>query len=163
MAPWWLIVTGTLFAIVVAKHLYGAKDVPGRHTGITGVDAALVAPASISGTVTIPSWVDRSAGTITVDVLRAGSPDTLYARTTVVMASLTYSVGGLPPGSYKLRFGSTGLPVQTQWWKGAKGPADATAVVVGARLSQAGDGPAESAGRDRLPSPRGTACSSPPP
>ena len=98
----------------------------------TGVDAALVAPASISGTVTIPSWVDRSAGTITVDVLRAGSPDTLYARTPVVMASLTYSVGGLPPGSYKLRFGSTGLPVQTQWWKGAKGPADATAVVVGA-------------------------------
>ena len=23
LAPWWLIITGTLFAIVVAKHLYG--------------------------------------------------------------------------------------------------------------------------------------------
>src|SRR5574343_941991 len=23
MAPWWLVVTGTLFAIVIAKHLYG--------------------------------------------------------------------------------------------------------------------------------------------
>ncbi|KZE40505.1 carboxypeptidase-like regulatory domain-containing protein [Microbacterium sp. T32] len=104
----------------------------GSGTARTGVDAALLAPASISGTVAIPSWVDRSAGTITVDVLRVGTPDSLYARTTVSMASLTYSVGGLPPGSYKLRFGSTGLPVQTQWWKGAKGPADATAVVVAA-------------------------------
>jgi hypothetical protein len=97
----------------------------------TGVDAALVAPASISGTVTIPSWVDRSSGSLTVDVLRVGSPDSLYARTTVSMASLTYSVGGLAPGSYKVRFGATGLPVQTQWWKNAKGPTDATAVVVG--------------------------------
>lgn len=102
----------------------------GRSVQKTGVNAAMQAPASISGTVAIPTWVDRSSGSIRVDVYRAGSTDRLYTDATVNMTNLTYSVGSLPPGSYKLRFVPNGLLVASQWWKGKSSLAEATPIVL---------------------------------
>lgn len=102
----------------------------GRSVQKTAVNAAMQAPASISGTVAIPSWVDRLSGSIRVEVYRVGSPDRAYTDTTVNMNDLTYSVSSLPPGSYKLRFVPTGLPVASQWWNGKGSLAEATPIVV---------------------------------
>lgn len=77
LAPWWLIVTGTLFAIVVAKHLYG------------GLGQNIFNPAMVGYAVLIvsfPAQMTQWAGPLSL----TGAPLTFAESVAAVF-------GGLPP------------------------------------------------------------------
>ena len=71
LAPWWLIVTGTLFAIVVAKHLYGGLGQNIFNPAMVGYAVLIVSfplqmtqwpgPLSLTGA---PLTLAQSAGVI---------------------------------------------------------------------------------------------------
>ena len=76
LAPWWLIVTGTLFAIVVAKHLYG------------GLGQNIFNPAMVGYAVLIVSFP--------VQMTAWPGPLTLTATPLTLADSATIIFGGAP-------------------------------------------------------------------
>ena len=79
LAPWWLIVTGTLFAIVVAKHLYG------------GLGQNVFNPAMVGYAVLIVSFP--------VQMTQWAGPLTLTGESLTLAQSAAAIFGGLPKGT----------------------------------------------------------------
>ena len=80
LAPWWLVVSGTAFGIVVAKHLYGGLGSNPFNPAMVGYAVLLV-----SFPVQLTRWVAPEVGNLApVDI---GVADSLYA----------IFVGSLPP------------------------------------------------------------------
>ena len=103
---------------------------------VTGIDAALVKAASISGTVTVPPGV--AADKVMISAYAAGDPSTRVSWTWPA-ADGSYTLGYLPAGSYKIEFASvysTEFQGQdsgalVQWYDDADSFEDATAIVLG--------------------------------
>lgn len=68
---------------------------------VTGIDAALVKAASISGTVTVPPGVE--AGKVIISAYATGNPSASVAST-YLKADSSYSLDYLPAGSYTVEF-----------------------------------------------------------
>jgi Na+-translocating ferredoxin:NAD+ oxidoreductase subunit D len=80
LAPWWLVVSGTAFAILIAKHLYGGLGSNPFNPAMVGYAVLLV-----SFPVPLTRWLAPEVGGLaTVDI---GLKDSLYA----------IFVGALPP------------------------------------------------------------------
>ena len=103
---------------------------------VTGIDAALVKAASISGTVIVPPGVD--ADKVRISVYAAGDPSAAITWTHIE-ADGSYTLGYLPAGSYAVAFAtvpSTEYQGQdsgalVQWYSNADSVDDATAIVLG--------------------------------
>ena len=103
---------------------------------VTGIDAALVKAASISGTVTVPPGVD--ADKVRISANATGDPSA-SASATYLRADGSYTLDYLPGGFYKIEFAtvlSTEFQVSdsgalAQWYSNADSFVDATAIVLG--------------------------------
>ena len=91
---------------------------------LTGIDAALVKGASLSGTVTAPAGVDLSSVYVTVHTGSAPS----YTASTSLNSDGTYKIGGLRSGSYKIQFNGYNNGMLEQWYSGATSFEGATPV-----------------------------------
>lgn len=117
------------------------------------LDAALAPAAIISGRVWVPTGLGSTAAGVTVTAY--SGPDAA-ARTTTTAADGSYTLSGLPAGSYRLRFSSDMLPVAAEWWDNAADYASASPIAV--RVSQVRSGfnayldrPSSISGRVTLP------------
>ncbi|MBT2552778.1 S-layer family protein [Arthrobacter sp. ISL-5] len=90
--------------------------------------------ASISGKVTAPAGVDLTSVGITVHTAEAYS----YTGWGEVAADGSYTVSGLPAGSYKVQFGGSSSGALNQWYSGASSFDSATPVTLTAGQSLAG-------------------------
>lgn len=103
---------------------------------VTGIDAALVKAASISGTATVPPGVE--AGKVIISAYATGNPSASVGST-YLKADGRYSLNYLPAGSYTVEFAtvySTDFQdqdsgAQVQWYNDADSFDDATAIVLG--------------------------------
>jgi hypothetical protein len=105
---------------------------------VTGIDAALVKAASISGTITVPPGVD--AEKVAISAYATGDPS-IRANWSYLRADGSYTLGYLPAGSYAVEFDAIRTTAyenqeadsgaQVQWFKDADSFADATAIVLG--------------------------------
>lgn len=93
IAPWWLIVVGTFFAIVVAKHLYG------------GLGNNLFNPAMVGYAVLIISFP--------VQMTHWAAPYSLVGGHLGLMDTFQYMFGGTLPDGWKLDAISTATPLDT--------------------------------------------------
>lgn len=93
IAPWWLIVVGTFFAIVVAKHLYG------------GLGNNLFNPAMVGYAVLIISFP--------VQMTHWAAPYSLTGEHLGLMDAFQYIFGGTLPDGWKLDAISTATPLDT--------------------------------------------------
>ncbi|WP_162242339.1 carboxypeptidase regulatory-like domain-containing protein [Arthrobacter sp. Leaf337] len=96
---------------------------------LTGIDAALVKGASISGKVTVPAGIDPSR--TYVSAYSSDSQMTQAGFASVGMDG-SYKVAGLKAGSYKLQFSSGSTGAISQWYNNAETFASANAVDVAA-------------------------------
>ncbi|MDQ0866456.1 hypothetical protein QF036_004037 [Arthrobacter globiformis] len=78
---------------------------------LTGINASLVKGATISGRITVPSGVD--IGSVGVSVQSTGNE--WYSAYGSVNQDGSYSVRGLPAGSYKVQFVGGSSGAVTQW------------------------------------------------
>jgi hypothetical protein len=101
---------------------------------LTGIDAALVKGASISGLVTAPAGIDLNS--LGVSVSSTGA-DMSYGYGQVGQDG-SYTVRGLPAGSYKIQFSGGNSGVITQWHSGASSFETATPVTLTAGQDLAG-------------------------
>ncbi|WP_230118948.1 carboxypeptidase regulatory-like domain-containing protein [Arthrobacter sp. Bi83] len=92
----------------------------------TGIDAALVMGASVSGTVTAPAGVNL--GSIQATVYQAGGTNPNYVASSSVNDDGTYKVAGLPSGSYKVQFAGYNTATLQQWYSGASSFETATPI-----------------------------------
>ncbi|MGN7252712.1 beta strand repeat-containing protein [Arthrobacter sp. SAFR-014] len=99
----------------------------------TAIDATMKKSASISGKITAPDSVNLSKAL--VYATRAESPDQTAAVASVG-ADGTYTLSGLEPGTYKVRF-SGEQSGATDLWYGGTTPDTATPVVVAAEEAKA--------------------------
>ncbi|WP_022879971.1 carboxypeptidase regulatory-like domain-containing protein [Microbacterium sp. B19] len=97
----------------------------------TGVDAALSSSPTISGKVTLPKGVSLSQGSVSVEAYAAAESWSVKA-TAQVSEDGSYTLSDLAPGSYKIKFSSSWLPVVSQWWNAQPDFASATTVALGA-------------------------------
>ncbi|WP_461186589.1 beta strand repeat-containing protein [Arthrobacter sp. Z4-13] len=88
----------------------------------TAVDATLAVGAAISGKVTLPAGV--SSYSVQVSVFKAA--DNTPVTSVQLSSDGTYTLRGLPAGSYKLQFGGHGSGALTQWYNKATSLATAT-------------------------------------
>ena len=103
---------------------------------VTGIDAALVKAASISGTITVPPGVDGD--NVRISAYAPGDPSVSVGSTNL-RADGSYSLTYLPAGSYTVGFAtvlSTEFQLQdsgalVQWYNNAHSFDDATAIVLG--------------------------------
>jgi hypothetical protein len=95
---------------------------------LTGIDAALVMGASVSGTVTAPAGVNL--GSIQATVYQAGGTNPNYVASSQVNADGTYKVAGLPTGSYKVQFAGYNTGTLEQWYAGSSSFSTATPVTL---------------------------------
>ncbi|MDI3212900.1 carboxypeptidase-like regulatory domain-containing protein [Arthrobacter sp. AL12] len=103
---------------------------------VTGIDAALVKAASISGTVTVPPGVE--AGKVIISAYATGNPSASVGST-YLKADGSYSLNYLPAGSYKIEFATVYFTefqdpdsgALVQWYKNADSFDDATPIVLG--------------------------------
>jgi hypothetical protein len=98
-----------------------------NNQAVTGINATMQAPGTISGTVTN----QPVTGSI-VSVVQGGN----YVTGVVPQTDGTYSIAGLTPGSYTVEFSASGSV--TQWYNGASTEAAATPLTVGAGQSLTG-------------------------
>lgn len=101
----------------------------------SGINAALESPGRITGTVTVPSGVDRSD--ITVSVLVPGN-DGEEVGSAFVESDGTYAVGDIPAGSYLVRFSSWRGNVADQYYSGKYLRSAATRVTVASAATTSG-------------------------
>ncbi|WP_180987261.1 S-layer family protein [Arthrobacter sp. AFG20] len=90
------------------------------------VDATLAKGATISGKVTLPEGVNSYSINVTAYTATGNS----VLMSTSVNSDGTYSLNGLPAGSYKLQFGGYGSGALTQWYNNATSLDTATPVAV---------------------------------
>ena len=102
---------------------------------LTGINAALVRGASISGTVTVPAGADASQ--VHVEARDINGNTAGYSS---ISSEGTYSLRGLRAGSYKVLFSSYGTGLLQQWYPGASSFDTATAVTVAAGQDKTGIG-----------------------
>src|SRR6476620_11441737 len=95
---------------------------------LTGIDAALVKGASVSGSVTLPAGVDPSS--VGVWITRTSYGPDWYSAYGQVGQDGSYTVRGLPAGSYKIQFSGGNSGVITQWHSGASSSETATPVTL---------------------------------
>ncbi|MDR3392760.1 MAG: electron transport complex subunit RsxD [Sulfuriferula sp.] len=93
IAPWWLIVVGTFFAIIVAKHLYG------------GLGNNLFNPAMVGYAVLIISFP--------VQMTHWAAPYSLAGEHLGLADAAQYIFSGLLPDGWKLDAISTATPLDT--------------------------------------------------
>lgn len=93
IAPWWLIVVGVFFAIVVAKHMYG------------GLGNNIFNPAMVGYAVLIVSFP--------VPMTHWVAPDILAGRHMDLMDAWQYIVRGVLPDGWKLDAISSATPLDT--------------------------------------------------
>lgn len=93
IAPWWLIVVGTFFAIVVAKHLYG------------GLGNNLFNPAMVGYAILIISFP--------VQMTQWAAPYTLAGEHLGLLDAFQYIVNGVLPDGWNLDAISTATPLDT--------------------------------------------------
>ncbi|MDD5058499.1 MAG: RnfABCDGE type electron transport complex subunit D [Sideroxydans sp.] len=93
LAPWWLIVVGTAFGIVIAKHLYG------------GLGNNVFNPAMIGYAVLIISFPAHMTHWI--------SPNTLGGIGLSFVEQLNYTFNGVLPGGLKLDAVTMATPLDT--------------------------------------------------
>ena len=102
----------------------------------TGIGATLTADGEISGTVTGPAQAGLAGVCVTVRLSAASAVPVVAVST----STGSYSVSGLTPGSYTVKFaagcGATG--VATQWWQDASSQSAATPVTVAAETTTTG-------------------------
>ncbi|MFF2316417.1 carboxypeptidase regulatory-like domain-containing protein [Arthrobacter sp. NPDC058097] len=92
---------------------------------VTGIDAALVKGASISGKVTVPAGVTLSG--VSVSASGEGSP---YGTHASLNADGTYKVKGLAAGSYKIHFTNYNSGALDEWYNNVQTEAAATPIVL---------------------------------
>lgn len=102
----------------------------------SGIDAALVAGGSISGTVTAPAGTNLASVQATVYDAAGSNPN--YVRSEPVNADGTFTVKGLYSGSYKVQFLGFNTGLLEHWYDGASSFAAATPVAVTAGQDHAG-------------------------
>lgn len=93
IAPWWLIVVGTFFAIIVAKHLYG------------GLGNNLFNPAMVGYAVLIISFP--------VQMTQWAAPYSLAGQHLGLIDAFQYIFSGALPDGWKLDAISTATPLDT--------------------------------------------------
>lgn len=93
---------------------------------VTGIDAALVKAASISGTVTVPAGVDLSNLRVSVYSIRNPATNITGTRPN---ADGSYKINRLPAGSYKIKFDGDDSGAALQWYNNA-GTSDAASIIV---------------------------------
>ncbi|WP_457973931.1 beta strand repeat-containing protein [Arthrobacter sp. D1-17] len=94
---------------------------------ITGIDAALVRGASISGSVAAPAGTDLTS--VYVNVSAADNSPSFSAR---VNYDGSYLVRGLPAGAYKVQFSGSGAGTLDQWHANASSFETATPLTLAA-------------------------------
>lgn len=103
---------------------------------VTGIDAALVKAASISGTVTVPPGVE--AGKVIISGYATGNPSASVGST-YLKADGSYSLNYLPAGYYTVEFATVystefqdqDSGAEVQWYNNADSFDDATAIALG--------------------------------
>ncbi|MFE5835378.1 carboxypeptidase regulatory-like domain-containing protein, partial [Arthrobacter sp. NPDC056493] len=100
---------------------------------LTGINATLVRGASISGTITVPAGADASGVQIEA---RDSNGNTVGSSS--ASPEGTYSLRGLPAGSYKVVFSSYGTGLLQQWYPGASSFDTANPVVLAAAQDKTG-------------------------
>jgi hypothetical protein len=93
---------------------------------VTGINANLVKGASISGRITVPAGVDLNS----VDVSVRSTGDEWYSAYGSVNQDGSYSVRGLPAGSYKIQFAGGNSGAITQWHSAASSFEAATPITL---------------------------------
>lgn len=101
-----------------------------------GVNASLAKSASVSGKVTLPPGVTAGSGSITVTLYSASGYR--YVTSASVETGGRYTLSGVRPGSYKVEFRASGLPVLPQWWKGKSDYESATTLTLGEAQARSG-------------------------
>jgi protocatechuate 3,4-dioxygenase beta subunit len=99
----------------------------------TGVNAALNADATISGTVTAAGGDPLQGVAIYVQSTEGGSSGNATTE-----ANGTYTVPGLPAGNYKVEFYANGQYYETQWYKDEGSEAEADVLTLTAGESEMG-------------------------
>jgi len=117
----------TSFETATAITLTAGQD-------LTGVNAALVKGATISGKITAPAGVNLSE--VTVNARTASN--NLWAGSAPAEPDGTYTIAGLPAGSYKLNFNGYGSGALDQWYNNAASFETATPVTLAAGQDLAG-------------------------
>lgn len=102
--------------------------------GITPANAADLSDASISGKVTAPAGVNLSDVGISV----RGADDFSYPAWGQVAEDGSYTVSGLPAGSYKVQFEGSAAGAISQWYPGAPTFESATPVTLASGQSLTG-------------------------
>ena len=99
----------------------------GTATTSTGINAALVPAASISGTVT-DDTTNQPVGEITVEAFQGST----LVGSALTQSNGTYTVLDLAPGSYTVEFAPQGYGSQyaTQWWNDVSSQSQASAVAL---------------------------------
>ena len=101
----------------------------GKNTG--GIDAALFAGGSISGKVTAAAGGAPIGGGVCINVFTQGTNN--FVGSSGVAPNGTYTISGLPPGTYDVAFGSgcgSGGDWIGQWWDNQPTESTATPVTV---------------------------------
>jgi len=106
----------------------------GDGTAVTGIDAALSTGASISGVVTRADD-GTPIGDAVVSALDARNEIVGSVQTT---AGGQYDLGGLPAGSYRLRFGSPDPALASEYWQNTYDWSTATPISVTEQQSVTG-------------------------
>ncbi|MCU1515776.1 MAG: S-layer domain protein [Pseudarthrobacter sp.] len=102
----------------------------------TGVNAVLAKGGIISGKVIAPAGVDLAKGYTNATIFQADDPNSI-GESASIAAGGTYSLRGLPTGSYKIRFSSYNTGGQELWYGGAGTFAAAATITVVAGQSVA--------------------------
>lgn len=109
--------------------------------GLTGQDVALIASASIAGSVAVPASSSLRENAVAVAVYPIDGTGVVATAANYVSADGTYVVGGLPAGSYRVAFLSAAAGAVSEWWDDAPTFAKATAIPLEAAESHSGVSP----------------------
>ncbi|WP_240752653.1 carboxypeptidase-like regulatory domain-containing protein [Microbacterium hydrothermale] len=103
----------------------------------TGIDATLALSATISGTVSLPASLSSSITSVRVSVTPVDQSWSTVASVSV-RPDGTYTVTGLVPGDYKVKFSADNTPVLSEWWKDKPDFASATTITLSAAQNKTG-------------------------
>lgn len=154
--PFHKVAPASFFAGQVAPGQPGAGVAP---VGAMPKDGAVPAGVGSAITGTVRGSLDNTGlGRMRVDVMRQGRDEMVQVASTATLTDGTYSVPGLMPGSYYLRFRADGY--DTVWSPDASSRSGAKAITVGAQKDRAGvdvamvGDPASLTGLVKVPSAR---------
>lgn len=100
--------------------------------GVTGIDAVLARASSISGTVTDSSGAPVAGASVTV------SGATIGSATAHTAADGSYTIGGLPAGTYTVEYFPSDGTLTAQYWNGQ--PLDGTPTPINLTVGQSETG-----------------------